>query len=289
MTLGRFIRAAAAWVAATTLVAAASFPLRAQTPAPARPAAAGVAIGSFAWVDRTVERAELPAKSTWRKVAVGDRLRTGDTYRTAEDATARLDFPWMQVALAPSSMLTIPASTVLSTVLEQGRAEFSGEGRDIVKITVGEGEVRGGGHLVLRRSSGHTSAAALKGAFRVRAAGRVVAIQAGQGTVVIDGRPPEPASPLPVPPTGLVPGQDPVYVVSGRPVELQWAPSGSSYSVQILAFQQDELLLARDVGAPPLRIQIPWLGTYRWRVAARDPRGLEGPPSTTGYICSVER
>jgi hypothetical protein len=43
------------------------------------------------------------------------------------------------------------------------------------------------------------------------------------------------------------------------------------------------------VGAPPIRVEIPWLGTYRWRVSARDPRGIESPPSAEGLICSVER
>ena len=286
---GRSPRALAAWAAGALLLAAAR-PSPAQAPAPpARPAAAGVAIGSLDWADRTVERAELPAKSAWRRVGEGDRLRTGDTFRTAEDGTARLDFPWMQVTLGPSSMLTIPASTVLSTVLERGRAEFSGEGRDIVKIVVGEGEVRGGGRLVLRRSAGRTSATALQGAFQMRASGRVVVIKAGEGTVVNDGRPPDAAAPIPPAPRDLVPGADPVYVLAGQPVELRWRASGSAYHVEVLAFQRDEVLLTRDASGPPLRLELPWLGSYRWRVSVRDSRGVESRPSAAGFICSVER
>jgi hypothetical protein len=102
-------------------------------------------------------------------------------------------------------MISIPASAVLSTVLDQGRAEFSGPGRDIVKIQVGEGEVRGGGRLVLRRTTGMTSASVLAGAFRVRAVGRTVELKAGQATVVMDGRAPLPASPLPAPPRSSSP------------------------------------------------------------------------------------
>ncbi len=49
------------------------------------------------------------------------------------------------------------------------------------------------------------------------------------------------------------------------------------------------MLLARNVSDPPVRIDIPWLGTYRWRVSARDDRGLESPPSTEGYVCVVDR
>jgi len=264
----------------------------AQAPVPAsdsRPPAAGIAIGDLAWADRDVERAELPKKSAWRRLGVGDDLRTGDTFRTAADATARLEFPWMEVTLGPGTMLTIPASTVLSTVLEQGRAEFTGPGRDIVKITVGDGEVRGGGRLVLRRSVGRTSATVLEGAFRVRARGRTVEVKAGQGTVVMDGRPPDPATPLPEPARGLHPGQDPVYVRSGQPVELRWTSTGPAHHVEILALQQDEVLLARETGAPPFRLEVPWLGTYRWRVSVRDARGVESPPSAEGLICSVDR
>jgi hypothetical protein len=258
-------------------------------PAPPRPAGAGIAIGDLAWADGSLERAELPQKSSWRRLSPGDKLRTGDTFRTSEGATVRLDFPWMAVGLGPSTMLTIPASTVLSTVLEQGRAEFAGPGRDIVKILVGDGEVRGGGRLVLRRSVGRTSASVLEGSFRLRAAGRTVEVKAGEGTVVTDGRPPETPAPLPPAPRGLQPGKDPVYVRSGQPVELRWAPAGPSHHIEVLDLQKDEVLLARESAGPPLRVEIPWLGTYRWRVSARDARGVESRPSAEGLICSVDR
>jgi len=283
------VRLAAA-VCALGLFAAARgvFP-QAAGPAPPRPAGAGIAIGELAWADGDLERAELPEKSSWRRLVPGDKLRTGDTFRTAGEATVRLEFPWMEVGLSPSTMLTIPASTVLSTVLEQGRAEFAGPGRDIVKIRVGDGEVRGGGRLVLRRSVGRTSASALEGSFRVRAAGRTVEIKAGQGTSVTDGAPPQAASPLPPAPGGLHPGSDPVYVRSGQAAELSWNAAGPSHHVEILALEGDGVLLAREAAAPPLRLEIPWLGTYRWRVAARDARGVESLPSSEGLICAVDR
>ena len=283
------VRLAAA-VSALGLIAAArgGFP-QSPAPAPPRPAGAGIAIGELVWADGDVERAELPEKSSWRRLAPGDKLRTGDTFRTDGEATVRLAFPWMEVGLSPSTMLTIPASTVLSTVLEQGRAEFAGPGRDIVKIRVGDGEVRGGGRLVLRRSVGRTSASALEGNFRVRAAGRTVVIKAGEGTSVADGAPPAPPSPLPDAPRDLHPGKDPVYVRSGQAAELSWTAAGPSHHVEILALQDDGVLLAREAAGPPRRVAIPWLGTYRWRVSARDARGVESRPSTEGLICAVER
>jgi hypothetical protein len=258
-------------------------------PAPRSPSS-GVAVGELAWVDREVDRAELPLKASWRRLVVGDPLRTGDTLRTGEGALARVEFPWMQITLGPSSMLTIPASAVLSTVLEQGRAEFSGAGRDIVKIRVGDGEIRGGGRLVLRRSVGRTTASAIAGAFRIRAKGRTVEIKAGEGAAIEDGRPPGPAGPLPTAPSGLLPGEEVAYVREGQPVELRWLPTGASaHHVELLALGKDEVLLSRDTGAPPVRLAVPWLGTYRWRVSSRDARGVEGPPSSPGLVCLVER
>ena len=282
-------RVCLAAASALALCAAPGASAQAAAPAAPRPAGAGIAIGEIAWADGTVERAELPQKSTWRRLALGDKLRTGDTFRTGGDATVRLDFPWMTVGLSPATMLTIPASTVLSTVLEQGRAEFAGPGRDIVKIRVGDGEVRGGGRLVLRRTVGLTSASVLEGSFRVRAAGRTVEIKAGQGTAVADGAPPQRPSALPEAPRGLHPGSDPVYVRSGQPAELTWTAAGTSSHVEILALQGDGVLLAREAAAPPLRLEIPWLGTYRWRVSARDARGVESRPSAEGMICAVDR
>jgi hypothetical protein len=260
----------------------------APTPAVAQQSAAGMTVAKLVWADRPVERA-VEGEEDWTRLEEGDPLRTGDRLRTASGGVARLDFPWMAVTLGPSSVLSVPASAVLSTVLEKGRAEFSGPGHDIVKIRVGGGEIRGGGRLVLWREGERTAATALEGAFRVSGAGRTVEIQAGQGTSMRSGEPPMAASPLPEPPGGLVPGGDPAYVPSGRTAELHWTPRGIAHHVEILALQSDDVLLARNVEEPPLRIEIPWLGTYRWRVSARDGRGLESPPSDDGYVCVVER
>ena len=270
------------------LALVAALHLAASAPAAAQKSAAGMTVAELVWGDRPVERTEEGAES-WRQLSEGDPLRTGDRLRTASGGVARLDFPWMAVTLGPSSVLSVPASAVLSTVLEKGRAEFSGAGRDIVKIEVGEGEIRGGGRLVLWHEGERTAAAALDGAFRVRAAGKTVEITAGQGTSMLAGQAPAAPSALPDAPGGLVPGGDPAYVPSGKAAELHWTPGGAAHHVEILALQRDDVLLARNVGEPPLRIEIPWLGTYRWRVSARDDRGLEGPPSADGYVCVVER
>ncbi len=279
---------AALWLAEPRALTAQATGSPAPGPTP-RPRGAGIAIGKLAWLDREIERAELPAKASWQRLREGDALRTGDSFRTSADATARFEFPWMAVTLGGGTLLTIPASSVLSTVLEQGRAEFEGPGREMVKIRFGDGEVRGGGRLVLRRSVGRTTATALEGRFRVRAAGRSVELEAGQGTVVVDGRPPEAPSPLPTAPGDVEPGKDALFVRSGHAAELRWAARSAAHRVFVLALDKDQVLLARDVGAPPLQVELPWLGTYRWRVAARDARGVESRPSPEGLICSVDR
>jgi hypothetical protein len=46
----------------------------------------------------------------------------------------------------------------------------------------------------------------------------------------------------------------------------------------------DVVLLQRDVTASPARIEVPWEGAFRWRVSARNARGLEGLASEDGLI-----
>ena len=249
--------------------------------------AAGLTVAKLEWGDRPVER-KASGEGSWQRLSQGDPLRTGDQLRTSSEGVARLDFPWMEVTLGPSSVLSIPAAKVLSTVLEKGRAEFSGAGRDIVKIRAGASEIRGGGRLVLWHEGDRTAATALEGAFRVSAAGKTVEIRAGQGTSVNGRQPPLVGLPLPEAPAGLVPGDDPVYVPSGQRAELRWLEGGGTHHVEVLALEGDDVLLARNVGDPPLSIEIPWRGTFRWRVSARDDRGLESPPSAAGFVCVVD-
>ena len=100
-----------------------------------------------------------------------------------------------------------------------------------------------------------------------------------------EGKPPLPAQALPQPPQGLVPGSDPQYVAPGDTVALSWTPRGAAHQIEVLPVGSDDVLIQRDVGAPPWRVAIPWPGAFRWRVAARDERGLEGRPSAEGLIC----
>ena len=196
----------------------------------------------------------------------------------------------MAVTLGPSSVLSIPASAVLSTVLEKGRAEFSGPGRDIVKIQVGEGEIRGGGRLVLWREGERTAAAALEGAFRVSGGREDGGDQGRAGHV--DAERPGPVRGVGAArtrPAGSSPAATRSSCPPARAPSCTGRPGGTAHHLEVLALQTDDVLLARNVGEPPVRVEIPWLGTFRWRVSARDGQGLESAPSDAGYVCVVDK
>jgi hypothetical protein len=254
------------------------------------PSAAGIAVAKLTYVDRVVERESVPNPAGWRPVKEGDSVRTGDRIRTSADALARMEFPWMSVTAGPSTTLHIPASMILSTVLDEGRAEFEAGGRDIVKVKTAEAEIRGAGRIVVRRERERTlvMAMALDGTFKVEAKGDVTVLRQGEGTAIKDGQPAAAPVKIPPPPQLLSPTSDPVYVRKGDPVVLRFDPSGPAY-VQILPLQGGDVLIAREVAGSPVSLGIPWEGTYRWRASIRDARGFEGLPSEDGYICVVEK
>jgi len=248
-------------------------------------------VATLTWADDEVERESAAGRDGWRRMKPGESVRTGDRLRTAQNGVARIEFPWMSVTLGPATVMHIPAEVVLSTVLGQGRAEFEGRGRDIVKVRTAEAVIRGAGRIVVRREQERTlvMAMAMDGSFSVVASGRTVVLRAGEGTVVRDGQAPGPARGLPEPPETVRPGSDPFYVPQGRPVLLTWSPAAPASHVQVMPLGSNEVLLARDAGRPPLALLIPWEGMYRWRVSSRDPDGLEGRPSEEGLICVVEK
>lgn len=283
----------AAFCAAFTLAAALTSGVQAPRPSKSAgklPPLAGIALATLAYADDLVERAPFDNRG-WRRLKEGESLRTGDRIRVGSGALARFEFPWMSLTAGPSTTLRIPAERILSTVLDEGRAEMLAPGQQIVKVRTGHVEVRGEGRVVVRRQPRLTQVLvmAMEGTFRVEAAGKTTTLRTGQGTAIEDGKPPGPALKLPTAPGGLWPGADPVYVKKGEDVRLRWSPEGDAHHVQILPIDSSHVLIARDVGAAPQVLAIPWLGTYRWRVSTRDATGLEGVPSAFGYICVVDR
>lgn len=245
-----------------------------------------VPVAAIEVVSGQVEKSE--PTGDWKEVRSGSRLGTGERLRTGPDALARVDFPWMTVWLSHSTVFALAPSQVLSASLEEGRAEQRA-GKGIIKLRTPEALIRGQGHVVVRREAGTTLVSVLKGSFRVQGKGANVVLREGQGTLVQGGQKPAPPVELPPPPKGLFPGSDPVYVLRGRPLRLSWAPPGAAHHLQLLGLKEGEILMARDVGGAPVEIEWPWPGTFRWRVSARDERGLEGRPSGEGVVCVVEK
>jgi hypothetical protein len=270
-------------VLAAALAAGSPSPTGTAGAAPPAGATSALAVAKLTLVERRVEVSSAPAR--WQAAVEGAPLRIGEALRTGSEAVARLDLPWMSLTVGPAAVVRFPDASVLSATLEAGRAVVDARDRDALKLVTAEAEVRGRGRAVVRRSGTETSVSCLAGRFLVATANGVVILAAGQGTVALAGRPPAPPGDLPRPPAdGLWPARDPVYVAAGAPLELWWKGDAASYAIELLPMGADVVLLQREAAKAPLRIEVPWEGAFRWRVSARDARGLEGPPSDEGLI-----
>jgi hypothetical protein len=246
-----------------------------------------IAVAKLSWVDGPVElqapgRAFVEAREG-QPFALGDRLRTGAA------GTARVEFPFMLVSIASASTVSLPSSLVLATVLEDGRVEQASRGTDIVKLVTDEARVRGEGRVVARRRGGITLVSALRGSFSVEGSGSLVTLEEGQGTIVRAGSAPAMPVSLPPAPTELSPTGDPLYASPGESVMLSWRSTAAAHHLEVLGVDSDEPLMSRDVEGSPTRIALEWLGTFRWRVTARDANGLESLPSREGLITVVAK
>jgi hypothetical protein len=254
---------------------------------PVRPAAPAP-VAAVRVIEGTLQRSR---GSSWTAVDREFRISPGEALRTSADGAALLTFPWMQIVVGGDAVVRITASTVLSATLERGRIQERSTAGDILKVVTAEGEVRGRGDVIVRRSdaSAETRVSALNGWIRVTSPRGMVSLEAGQGAVVTAGRDPEIVE-LPPPPTGLDPGSDPRYVEQGRVARLSWrGDSARRYRVHVLSLGGDEVVVSRDVEGSSLDLPGRWLGTFQWRVSAIDDRGLEGAPSPPGLVCVVEK
>jgi hypothetical protein len=234
-----------------------------------------------------VERAD--ETGVFKVVKDGDTLRTGDRLRTGPAALARMELPWMALTLGAESTLFVPPSAILGAVLQDGRAELYAEGNDVLKIRTPEGEVRGRGRLVVRRSGTATYVMGMAGAFRFEGKGGVILpLAQGEGLVAradggLDG-----PNELPPPPDGVYPGDDPVYVKQGQDATVRFLSPFARHHLQVLGFDSGEIVVDKDIDLSPQNFQLPWIGTWRVRLSSVDDRGLEGPSAATGYMVVVE-
>jgi hypothetical protein len=258
-------------------------PAVARAQAAAAPNKSPLALARVSLVERRVELEKTGAK--WQAAVEGGPLSIGEALRTGPDAVARLELPWMALTLSPGSTLRFPDAFLLSAMLDSGRALVEAPSREALKLVTAEAEVRGQGRAVVRRHGRATLVTCLAGRFFVEAAGSVVTLTHGRGTVVAAGLAPGAPQDVPAAPAqGLWPAQDPVYVAPAETLELRWKGGAPGYQLELLPVGSDVVLLQRDVTAPPVQIEVPWEGAFRWRVSARDARGLEGLPSADGLI-----
>jgi hypothetical protein len=83
--------------------------------------------------------------------------------------------------------------------------------------------------------------------------------------------------------------QDPVYVKRGEAAQLAWTASpGARSLIEVSVVGTDEVVTVVEAPASPHPVVLPWLGTYRWRVATLGPDGVEGQLSDGGLLCVVD-
>src|SRR5262245_2253196 len=256
--------------------------------APAKPPApAGTALGKLTYVEKQVEQAA--ASAAWQAAREGGSLHMGERLRTGPSSLARIELPWMAFTVSPAAALNFPDEDILSAVLEQGRLALNAEAREILKVVTPEAEVRGRGRVVVRRDGQRTLVTAITGRFTVEGDGQVVVLGPGKGTIVTEKAKPLAPVDAPEPPKGLRPGRDAIYVTPGTTIDLYASTTRAANQVELLPVGSDVVLLQKDLGAPPWKLELPWPGAFRWRVASRDERGLEGRPSADGLICVDEK
>jgi len=162
------------------------------------------------------------------------------------------------------------------------RARETATGRTRFSVGVGDDEA--------------TRVAVRRGRVEVEAQGERAAVPAGQGARVRPGSRPE-VSPLPAAPAPLDPADGASVTVrpaarAGEPV-LAWSAVAGAASYEVVvardaAFREVALRLAAPAPRLPLRGDLA-PGDYRWRVTARDGRGLSGPPSEARRLRVVEK
>ena len=251
---------------------------------PASTAHASVDVARLSFVEGDVQVAS--GRKAYAAASEGSGFQTNTRLRTGKASLARLDFPFMSLLASAGTEVDLSGS-VLFLGLVRGRIEVASKEAEIVKIQAGDAEVRGEGWAVVRRHSEGVVVSAIEGRFGVNASGMVLSLKGGEGAVIAPGQAPRFVA-FGERPRIVYPGADAVYVGRAEPLDLTWIPPGQAH-VQVLPIESDQVLMERDVDGAKTQLEIPWPGLYRWRVALRNPSGVEGAPSTEGLICVMEK
>lgn len=268
----------------TFVSALASAQSRPTKPAPA-PETTALEVARVGFVEGTAE-VQKPG-GAWVKAVENMPLAIGDHVRTGSGGTVRLEFPWTAVAVGDGTEVSIDKSRVLTLHLMSGRIDVDPE-QSLMRVVTAEAAVTGSGRTLLRREGDVTFVGSYNGGADVEGASTKVRLGVNRGTVVNKGAAPSEPFTLPRAPRVVSPSADPRYARVSEAVHLTWAGEQQTYHLEVLPIDSDVPVLALRVDATEFDVRLPWLGTYRWRVAGRS-GAVETQPSGEGLICIVDK
>ncbi len=223
----------------------------------------------------------------WTKAAEEQPILIGDRVRTLKGGTARLEFPWTAIAVGDGSEVFIPSARLLTLQLDRGRLDLDPE-QTLLRVVTDEALISGSGRTLVRREGTSTFVASYNGGADVEAKGTIVRLGINKGTLVTAGKPPGEAATLGPAPRVVSPRTDPRYVKPGEIVHLTWTGQETAYHLEVLSIDSDVPVVSLDIDTHEYDLRLPWLGTFRWRVAGRF-GPLETQASGEGLICVVEK
>lgn len=223
----------------------------------------------------------------WKKAAEDQPLLIGDRVRTLKGGTARLEFPWTAIAVGDASEISLPNARVLTLLLDRGRLDIDPE-QTLLRVVTEEALISGSGRTLVRREGTSTFIASYNGGADVEAKGSIVRLGINKGTLVTAGKAPSDPTTMGPAPHLVSPRADPRYVKAGQPVHLIWTGPETSYHLEVLSIDSDVPVVSLDVDTREYDLRLPWLGTFRWRVAGRF-GPVESQASSEGLVCVVEK
>ena len=254
------------------------------TPTPT-PTPAALEVARMGFVEGGVEI--LHPGGPWTKAAEDEPLLIGDRVRTLKGGTARLEFPWTAIAVGDLSEVSIPNARLLTLQLVRGRLDIDPE-QTLLRVVTDEALISGSGRTLVRREGTSTFVASYNGGADVEAKGAIVRLGINRGTLVTPGKAPGEATALGPAPRVVSPGADPRYVKPGEPARLIWTGQETAYHLEVLSIDSDVPVVSLDIDSREYDLRLPWLGTFRWRVAGRF-GPVESQASGEGLLCVVEK
>jgi len=183
--------------------------------------------------------------------------------------------------------VALETNRVLTLRLDRGRIDIDPE-QTLLRVVTDEATLSGSGRTLVRRENGTTFVGSYNGGAVVEAKGQEVRLGVNGSTrIEANAVPGVPVSMMPAPRV-VTPASDPRYVRPGEVVRLIWTGQDPRYHLEVLPIDSDVPFMSFEVATTEYDLKIPWLGTYRWRVAGRN-GVVETQPSGEGLICVVEK